>query len=50
MSERSHEKAQRLLAAIYSAIARKRVTPEEIAEIRAKLPPKPHGPRRRRPF
>ncbi len=50
MSEQPREKVQKLLAALYSAIARKRVTPEEIAEIRARLSVKPHGPRRRRSF
>jgi hypothetical protein len=45
MSEQSREKAQKLLAALYGAIARKKVTPEDIAEIKARLPAKQPKPR-----
>ncbi len=49
MSGQPREKAQKLLAALYEAIARKKVAPEEIAEIRARLPTKHVESRRRRP-
>jgi hypothetical protein len=50
MSEQPREKVQKLLAALYGAIARKKVTPEEIAEIKARLETKAAWPRRRRRF
>ncbi len=50
MAEQPNEKVQKLLAALYSAIARRKVTPEEIAEIKARAPAKLAPMRRRRSF
>ncbi len=48
MSQQPSEKVHKLLSALYSAIARRKVTPEEIAEIKARLSVKAAQARRRR--